>query len=117
MNHKALAQLAYEATFFSGEQHTPFSGLPLAVQKTWAEVVGVTIAHLERDNDLLLATNQRLLREAEEDRKAIRDMDDVMLLFLHPGDDGCPACAVAVKHRVARERARAHGQPGGEGKG
>jgi len=30
------------------------------------------IIHLERENDLLRATNQRLMREAEEDRRAIR---------------------------------------------
>ena len=78
------------------------------------------IAYLERKCDDLLATNRRLLREAEEDRGAIREITS-FVGHEHWDSYGTRGahCPICIRYREWREKhtaaiTRAHGQPGGE---
>ena len=90
------------------------------------------LAQATRENDLLLATNQRLMREAEEDRGAIRWLKArcvayseavTILVECDHGDEATCRCrdrAAAITAEMLKDRhaqaatiARAHGQPGG----
>jgi len=86
--------------------------------------------------DVLIETNQRLLREAEEDRAAIRWLKARCVAYLKVvtileecdhGDEATCRCrdrAAAITAEMLKDQyeqaatiARAHGQPGGGGEG
>ena len=56
---------------------------------------------------------QALTKDRDEAHAAIRDMNDVLVLFLHPfGDEEppCAACRVAKKHAAVIRRAMGEGK-------
>jgi len=75
-----------------------------------------SLKRMRRERDDLLATNQRLLREAEEDHAAILALSGALDELATNGHVASwiqlATADLAQKHTVAI--ARAHGQPGGE---